>query len=265
MDGYEATKLIRQTDSAVLQHDIPIVAMTANAMPGDRENCLKTGMNDYVGKPIEEADLLRALLHVAELKKRGPAPAPSVAKPSSPAPAPVSEPVASPQPVARYFAEEPEPLPQTSPMVSPAPLAARTASPEPAPIPAAEYAPSPVFHSAPVVSEPAPAPAEDPEDEPYFPARLIHLFLKETETRLGELRESVGRGDIEIVQRISHTIKGTAGNFRANRLYEITREIEKVSREVPAQDLTPLVVQAEEAFASIKVKYLNTASKTPPI
>jgi signal transduction histidine kinase/CheY-like chemotaxis protein/HPt (histidine-containing phosphotransfer) domain-containing protein len=266
MDGYEATRIIRQHGSGVLQPDIPIVAMTANAMPGDRENCLRAGMNDYVGKPIEEADLLRALLHVAELKNRAPAPVPSTAKPSSPAPAPnlapasASEPVASRQPVPRYFAEEPEPLPHTLPIESPSPSAA----PEPEPLSSAQFAPSPVFHTAPVVSEPTPAPTEDPEDEPYFPARLIHLFLKETEARLGELRESVQRGDIEIVQRISHTIKGTAGNFRANRLYEVTREIEKVSREIPAQDLAPLVVQAEEAFESIKVKYLNSASKTPP-
>lgn len=52
MDGFEATALIRNPDSSVLDHDIPIIAMTAHAMSGDRERCLDAGMNDYLPKPI---------------------------------------------------------------------------------------------------------------------------------------------------------------------------------------------------------------------
>ncbi|MCP4268776.1 MAG: response regulator [Candidatus Brocadiaceae bacterium] len=52
MDGYEATHTIRDESSPVRNHDIPIIAMTANAMKGDREKCIEAGMNDYVSKPI---------------------------------------------------------------------------------------------------------------------------------------------------------------------------------------------------------------------
>jgi PAS domain S-box-containing protein len=61
MDGLEATGHIRDLQSAVRNHDIPIIAMTANAMQGDREICLKAGMNDYVSKPVSPQTLAEAL------------------------------------------------------------------------------------------------------------------------------------------------------------------------------------------------------------
>ena len=53
LDGLEATRMIRNTASKVINPDIPVVAMTANAMAGDREKCLNAGMNDYVSKPVD--------------------------------------------------------------------------------------------------------------------------------------------------------------------------------------------------------------------
>jgi CheY-like chemotaxis protein len=61
MDGYEATRIIRDGKSNVRNHDIPIIAMTAHAMKGDRERCLEEGMDDYVSKPIEPQKLVDAI------------------------------------------------------------------------------------------------------------------------------------------------------------------------------------------------------------
>jgi len=61
MNGLEATRQIRNPQSAVRNHQIPIIAMTANAMQGDREKCLEAGMNDYVPKPISPQILAEAL------------------------------------------------------------------------------------------------------------------------------------------------------------------------------------------------------------
>jgi len=57
MDGVEATKIIRSSADIGPKKDIPIIAMTAYAMSGDRETFLKCGMNDYVGKPVRMDDL----------------------------------------------------------------------------------------------------------------------------------------------------------------------------------------------------------------
>ena len=61
MDGLEATRQIRSPHSAVLNHAIPIIAMTANALPADREQCLEAGMAGMGVKPVSLAALRAAL------------------------------------------------------------------------------------------------------------------------------------------------------------------------------------------------------------
>ena len=53
MDGYKATGEIRNPNSEVLDHKVPVVALTANAMQSDREKCLKAGMDDFLSKPVK--------------------------------------------------------------------------------------------------------------------------------------------------------------------------------------------------------------------
>jgi len=61
MDGYETTAIIREKEKTTNSRRIPIIAMTAHAMAGAREECLASGMDDYLAKPIEPAELGRVL------------------------------------------------------------------------------------------------------------------------------------------------------------------------------------------------------------
>ncbi len=73
MDGIQATRIVRDPTSSVLNHHIPIIAMTANAMRRDQEYCLSVGMDDFIAKPFDIHKLLdKVLVWSAAGKKNAP-------------------------------------------------------------------------------------------------------------------------------------------------------------------------------------------------
>jgi two-component system sensor histidine kinase/response regulator len=69
MDGYQATAALRSAETdGETPMDVPIIALTAHAMHGDREKCLAAGMDDYVSKPVDAKDLIRLIETIAAEK-----------------------------------------------------------------------------------------------------------------------------------------------------------------------------------------------------
>lgn len=61
MDGYTAARIIRDPQSSVLNHETPIIAVTAHAMKDDHDKCIEAGMDDYLSKPVDKAKLKMAI------------------------------------------------------------------------------------------------------------------------------------------------------------------------------------------------------------
>ena len=83
MDGLEATRAIRESDSHSVRR-VPIVAMTAHAMKGDRERCLGAGMDDYLSKPIRIQKLTETLARVCNMEQEPTSDAPQASSASAP-------------------------------------------------------------------------------------------------------------------------------------------------------------------------------------
>jgi len=83
IDGFEATRRLRDLEKGTGRH-LPVIAMTAHAMAGDRDRCLQAGMDDYLTKPVSREPLLRAVARW--LSPEAPADVESAAAASSPEP-----------------------------------------------------------------------------------------------------------------------------------------------------------------------------------
>ena len=70
MDGFESARTICDLKKrGGVKKNMPIIALTANAMKGDRERCFEAGMDDHVAKPVRKRDLLDALLRVKHARR----------------------------------------------------------------------------------------------------------------------------------------------------------------------------------------------------
>jgi CheY-like chemotaxis protein/HPt (histidine-containing phosphotransfer) domain-containing protein len=240
MDGYSATRERRAIESAGRLQRIPIIAMTANAMVGDREKCLASGMDDYLSKPLNRAlleETLRrwlpatpvaraatsqAILAEAALASVTPINPPNRTARAEPAAlcrvataaVPGGNGIARPSLPAR-----PDPVraaPAHTPAATPA---ARTQPVQPV---AATRAAGPALNSE-IVDD-----LREIMGSEFL--SLIKVFLEDAPLSLGKLELAASRDQIEALVAPAHSLKSTSANLGALALSEIARKIEHGAR-----------------------------------
>ncbi len=170
LDGFEATRRIREAEAEGGDH-LPIVAMTAHALSGDRERCLEVGMDEYLAKPVKPAAVL-AMLEA-------------------------------------------------------------------------------VLGGLPSLDEDPDAPSFDVdhlmsvyEDDRELVTELAKVFMDGAGAHLASLRQALDAGDPKAIVLAAHTLKGSCGNFAADRAWTRFGELEAAARAGELDDIEPLVERA---------------------
>ena len=199
MDGYTATRRWREIErNAGDGRHLPIIAMTANAMAGDRQKCLDAGMDDYLAKPVTRAELERSL---HRWWHTGTAPTSATVRSEAPA-APIAN--------------------------APVETAAAIAD-------AATLAPMHV--PAPHATETAPQGTIDDEVLDELRAvlggeldRLIRVFLDDAPRQIAALEEAAVAPDFEALREHAHSLKSASANLGAMQLSAAAKRVELGAR-----------------------------------
>jgi signal transduction histidine kinase/DNA-binding response OmpR family regulator/HPt (histidine-containing phosphotransfer) domain-containing protein len=286
-DGYTATTEWREYETGQGLPRIPIIAMTANAMAGDRQKCIDAGMDDYLSKPVDrrvlEATIGRWLQQAQGKSAATPAaaapaisavPAPTPA-PAAPTPSAIPTPVPAPRPALQVVTPPPAaPSPRVMPetIIAPAPpravppVAAPSQPPRPLPppMPPRPMAPAaampPAATSAPALPTPAVLPVLAMEIVEELRAVmgpeylvLIKLFLEDAPTHIQKLEAAAASNNVEAMVAPAHTLKSSSANLGALALSAVAKRIEIGARSEALPRPTVAVVMLENEFKRAQV------------
>ncbi|MEM7030661.1 MAG: response regulator [Chloroflexota bacterium] len=212
MDGVEATDQIRR--SPFITQQPRIIAMTANALSGDRETYLKAGMDEYLSKPIQISTLVKALVDAETYKMQ------TLAKLKT-----------------TKFDQ-----PQQGPVAN-TPSGADIDLPA-APVPAENYS-----VDVTVIDE---FQRSMGDDGPEMVAELITLFLEDTPMLLAKMETAADSQDCDNLWKAAHSIKSSAKYLGANGLASVCQTVETLGKAGTIAGLEEQVNQAVVTFEQIK-------------
>ncbi|MCP8899328.1 PAS domain S-box protein [Gilvimarinus xylanilyticus] len=185
MDGFEATEAIRRGDAGERYRSTPIVALTANAMQGDRELCLQKGMNDYLSKPIQAQSLNSTLQHWLQHQSQQ---------------------------------QSPPTLPEKNAGVA-------------------------IWDQGDAL--------KSVFNKKDFLQNLLSQFIHTAPDKLRTFEGALNEDDTDAINRLAHSLKGSAGQLKAHRLQDICQRIEFAAQE---QDV--------KLINSLKSEFTSTLERT---
>ena len=237
MDGLTATRTIRQNEAAAQTRRKVVIAMTANAMPGDRENCLNAGMDDYLTKPIRPANIEAAIRRWGQIALLA---AEEHTAPQAENPAPSSA--------------------ETEHAEDDTPLVDMLLSDE---VPVVQQAPRPAARTA-------MASGDSPVDMERFTelaggdeeniGELVKLYLSQTSEQFDRLRGAIESGQVDEVRRIAHSCAGSSATCGMRYIVDPLRKIEQLARGGEIEGSDALFGEAAGSLEQIREYFENIKS-----
>jgi signal transduction histidine kinase/DNA-binding response OmpR family regulator len=231
MDGYRATALIRQKEQENGSPRLPIIALTANAMLEDRQRCISAGMDDYLSKPFNKAQIVMLLQRwLPDASGSITVVEPVVVKEAS-----VTKAVEPEMVVDKTTVTEAAELEMA---VSDAPLLLATI-----------------------------AQLQEMDDNDGFFNRIIEAYLEKSPVDIEQLNQGLASSDPEALRKAAHSFKSSSYNLGAHKLAELCKTLEKRVRDKDLEQAGWLCASIDGEYqrvrkALIKIKENNNAENS---
>lgn len=236
MDGIEATRRIREPGAPVRDRGIPIIAMTAHAMQGDREKCLVSGMDDYISKPIAPKSLEAIIARWMKEPHRPEAGLGSSLQ---------FKPKAEIRAEALHRQESRGPVPAMRESGGSGSLSADSG---------AVHLPEPDLGALPAFDEESFV--ERLMGDRELASGILAGFMADIPGRIADLRTALAAGNRDTLTRGAHTIKGAAANVGAARLAECAARLEQSLRKAYSPEPEPLdMSEVEPCIAALEREF----------
>ncbi|KWI29477.1 hybrid sensor histidine kinase/response regulator [Burkholderia stagnalis] len=289
MDGFEATQWLRLREAETGAARLPVIALTANAISGDRERCLAAGMDDYLSKPFSRDALLQMLARFARGDARSTAQAHEGASDAAGAGAAKATTEAAVDVPAEATAEAAVDMAAKATADSAGAVAAKAAAEAASAVPAETTAEAAVDVAAQVTADSASTAPDDDANvidrkaldalralqrpgRPDVLTRIIDQFDLDAPRLIAGMHAAVAAGDADALKLASHTLKSSSANVGAHALSVRCREIEQLARAADVAAAASLVAGAAADFARAQAVLraqrvdvdANTAARAQP-
>jgi CheY-like chemotaxis protein/HPt (histidine-containing phosphotransfer) domain-containing protein len=222
MDGFEATRRVRGREQAEGGNRVPIIALTANVMQGDRERCLAAGMDDYLAKPFKRQQLEAVLLRWAGSSQRAQLAETEAVASKTEAAAAETAPAALQLVFSRDAAEPSARPPATNAVVLDAEVLAGIR-------------------------------ALGGTGTPDFLHRVVGRYVQEAPQLYARIRAAAEDADTGALRLAAHTLKSSSANLGATAAAALCKELENCGRNGSVAGTTELVAALDAELAGVYV------------